>query len=374
MKTVCLYGASCAAFVESTARALSAHGAEFDAPIVPLTIEAALQDPSLCRDAERVYVLPFDIPRQLPEEIPANASGLLRALFPHATISNGLTAHDLCWDKVASSERLLARGVPVPDTLITHSAEEAHDFIARHEQAILKAPRSSGGEGHLVVFIDDEGTIAGEVRGRRYVLELDAEATRHRLQDGILSWAPPFYLQRLIAGVGRGGVLRPPQILRAYIVDGRVLFWTERYRERFQRPSDFILNVELGAKYRFLQGTSGEALKLAARAAEVLDVRVGVVDIVRAGSDGPYVLEVDSDGYHMMIDRSFTQMPEFRVTHDFDRYIAEFLATPVVEVGTRVFTDRGEEVGERREPQQPERRERAPVSEPPSRAPRRRRI
>jgi hypothetical protein len=199
------------------------------------------------------------------------------------------------------------------------------------------------------VFRDDEGTIAGEARGRRYVVELDPEATRRTLQDNILMCPPPFYLQRLITGVGRGGVLRPPQLLRAYIVDGRVVFWTERYRERFQRPSDFILNVSLGAKYRFLRGTSEEAQKLAARAAEVLDVRVGVVDIVRAGSDGPYVLEVDSDGYHMMIDRGFTQMPEFRVTHDFDRYVAEYLAAPVVDVATRVLVEPGER-DERRRP------------------------
>lgn len=342
MKAVCVYGATCAPFVESTAHALSAHGVDFDMPIVPLTIEAAIREPWRARHAERVYVLPFDIPGELPAELPANPSGLLRALFPQATFLNSLAAHEVCWDKIASSERLLARGVPVPDTLITHSVEEAREFIARHEQAILKAPRSCGGEGHLVVFSDDEGTIAGETRGRRYVVELDAETTQHHLQDGILSWPAPFYLQRLIAGVGRGGVLRPPQVLRAYIVDGRIVFWTERYRERFRRPSDFILNVGLGARYRFQRGASEEAQKLAARAAEVLDVRVGVVDIVRAGSDGPYVLEVDSDGYHMMIDRSFTQMPEFRVTHDFDRYIAEYLAAPVVEVATRVLVDRAE--------------------------------
>lgn len=337
MRTVCVYGATCAPFVESTAYALSEHGVEFDVPIMPVTIEAALHEPWRWRHTERVYVLPFDIPHNLPAEFPANGPGLLRALFPQATVVNSPAAHELSWDKVASSERLLARGVPVPDTLITHSPDEAREFIVRHEQAMLKAPRSCGGEGHLVVFSDDEGTIAGEMRGRRYVVELDADARATRLHDGVLTWSPPFYVQRLVAGVGRRGALRPPQVLRAYIVDGRVVFWTERYRERFQRPSDFILNVSQGAKYRFLRGTSEEALKLASRAAEVLDVRVGVVDIVRAGSDGPYVLEVDSDGYYMMIDRSFTQMPEFRVTHDFDRYIAEFLATPIVDVGTRVL-------------------------------------
>lgn len=336
MRTVCVYGASCAPFVEPTAQALRGHGADFDASIVPVTIEAALHEPWRWRHTERLYVLPFELPARLPADVPATPSGLLRALFPHATPCNSVAAHELCWDKIASSERLLARGVAVPDTLIAHSVDDAREFIGRHEHAILKAPRSCGGEGHLVVFADDEGTIAGETRGRRYVVELDANATKPVLQDNILTCPPPFYLQRLIAGVGRRGVLRPPQVLRAYVVDGRVVFWTERYRERCERPSDFILNISLGAKYRFLRGASEEAVKLATRAAEVLDVRVGVVDIVRAGSDGPYVLEVDSDGYHMMIDRSFTAMPEFRVTHDFDRYIAELLAAPVVETGTRV--------------------------------------
>lgn len=337
MKAVCLYGATCAAFVEPVARSLQAHGQELDVEILPLTMEALLHDPSLGRDVERVYVLPFDLPRQLPETLPAQTGPLLKTLFPQATVVNSATAHELCWDKIASWERLLARGVPVPDTLITHSADEARAFIVRHQHAILKAGRSCGGEGHLVVFADDEGTIAGETRGRRYVVELDADARQHRLRDNVLSWPPPFHVQRLVAGTGRGGVLQPPQVLRAYIVDGHVLFWTERYRERFLRPSDFIINIGLGAKYRFLRGTSEEALKLAARAAEVLDVHTGVVDIVRAGSDGPYVLEVDSDGQHMMIDRSFTQMPEFRAAQDFDRYIAELLAAPVVEIATRVL-------------------------------------
>jgi glutathione synthase/RimK-type ligase-like ATP-grasp enzyme len=337
VRTVCAYGATCAPFVEATAHALRAHGSDLDVDIVPLTIEGIIKEPWRGRHAERVYVLPFDLPPDLPTGEPVSAAGVLRTLFPEAAIVNSPAAHEVCWDKIASAERLLARGVPVPDTLITHAGDEAREFVARHEQAILKAPRSCGGAGDLVVFCDDEGTIAGEARARRYVVELDAEATQPRLADAVLSWPPPFYLQRLVAGTGRGGVSRPPQVLRAYVVDGHVTFWTERYRDRFQRPSDFILSVGLGARYRFLPDTSEEARKLAARAAEVLDVRVGVVDIVRAGTDGPYVIDVDTDGYHMLIDRSFTELPEFRATHDFDRYIAELLAAPVVETATRVL-------------------------------------
>jgi hypothetical protein len=61
------------------------------------------------------------------------------------------------------------------------------------------------------------------------------------------------------------------------------------------------------------------------RAAEVLDVRIGVVDLIRSSDEGPAVLEVDTDGPNMMIDRSFKNMPDFRSTFDFDDFIAETL-------------------------------------------------
>ena len=128
--------------------------------------------------------------------------------------------------------------------------------------------------------------------------------------------------------VGRHGALKPAQILRAYVVGGQVVFWTERYRDRIRRPSDFIISVAFGARYRFLPEVSDAAKTVARRAAEVLGVRVGAVDLIRTGGEGPYVLEVDTDGHHMMIDRSFKQLPEYRDVHDFDGYIAELLTAP----------------------------------------------
>jgi len=334
---VCLYGATCAAFVEPVAIELELLGDTLDADIRRVTIERALGEPWHWRAAERVYVLPFDVPRTLPEDYPNSPGLLMRKLFPHAEIVNGFNAHELCWDKIATSQRLLARGVPVPDTLISDAPDEVLSFIREHEYAVLKAPRSCGGEGHLVVCSDDDGSIVGETRGRRYLVELDPQATQRQLAAGVLTCPPPYYLQRLIVGAGRRGVLRPPQVLRAYVVGGQLMFWTERYRDRCQRLSDFIINVGLGAKYRFLPHVSEEANKIALRAAEVLDVRIGVVDVVRAGGEGPYVLEVDTDGYHMLIDRQFKMMPEFRSTYDFDAFIAEHLAAPPLETGTRVL-------------------------------------
>jgi glutathione synthase/RimK-type ligase-like ATP-grasp enzyme len=114
-------------------------------------------------------------------------------------------------------------------------------------------------------------------------------------------------------------------VLRAYVIDSQIMFWTERYRERYSRPADWIINVGLGAKCRILQDISEEAKKVAIRTAEVVGVRIGAVDLIRTGSAGPYVLEVDTDSHHMLIDRQFKDIPEYRDYFNLEHYIAEAL-------------------------------------------------
>jgi glutathione synthase/RimK-type ligase-like ATP-grasp enzyme len=177
-----------------------------------------------------------------------------------------------------------------------------------------------------VVLCDSDEVLVGEAHGRRFVVELCAEAAaRRRLEHGVLTCPPPYYAQRLVGTAGPRGTFVPGQVLRAYVVDGRIAFWTERFRDRYQRPSDWIVNACLGAKYRFVLETSEETRKVALRAAECLGIRIGAVDLVRTASTGPFVLEADTDGYHMYIDRTFKQVPDYREAFDFDRMIAEAL-------------------------------------------------
>src|SRR5574337_1301991 len=126
---------------------------------------------------------------------------------------------------------------------------------------------------------------------------------QRRLHGERLEYPGPFYAQRLVADLGRR--VSPGQVLRAYVVDSQIVFWTERYRERYLRPADWIINVALGAKYRILQDLSEEAKKIAIRTAEVVGLRIAAVDLIRTGSAGPYVLEVDTGSHHMLIDRQF---------------------------------------------------------------------
>jgi glutathione synthase/RimK-type ligase-like ATP-grasp enzyme len=329
---VCLYGKTAEAFVAPTLADLQRAGAARGAAINALSIETAVRGEREWQSVERLYTLPFDVPAHLPAALPPAPPLLVRALFPRAELINVPEVHELSWDKIAMARRLLDRGVPMPESLISNDPEEAREFVRRHGQAILKETRSCGGHGHVVVFADDGGTIGGEALGCRYAVDFETSGAGRSLVHGVLACPPPFYLQRMVTDVGRSGALEPAQILRAYVVDGQVTFWTERYRDRVRRPGDFIISAAFGAKYRFLREVSDAAQTVARRAAEVLGVRVGAVDLIRTGDEGPYVLEVDTDGYHMMIDRSFKRLPEYRDIYDFDRYIAELLVAPAAPV------------------------------------------
>ncbi|MEO8603357.1 MAG: hypothetical protein ABI629_12345 [bacterium] len=291
-------------------------------------IETVLRSPGEWESVERLYVLPFDLPANLSEDLPMATPRLLATLFPHAEILNPAPSHELCWDKLASAQRLLERGVPMPETLITNDPAEASDFVRHHQYAVLKEPRSCGGHGHVVLMAGADGGLAGEVPGRRYAVELQASGIGRTVHHGVLSVPAPFYLQRLVSASGRGGVLRPAQVLRAYIVNGQVAFWTERYRDKIRRPADFIISATFGARYRFVRAVDESLEGLARRAADALGARIGAVDVLRADNDGPFVLEADSDGQHMFIDRSFKALPEYRSTFDLDRMIADALLTP----------------------------------------------
>ncbi len=317
----CLYGKACAPFVEPVVHDLRTAAALAGGEIQPLTIEAAIADRSRCAEVHRLYVLPFDPPAAVLD-LPSAPAPLVRALFARAEIVISFAVQDLCWDKVATEQRLLDRGLPVPETSLSSDPDDVYEFVRRHRFAILKERFSCAGQGHVVVWLEDD-RLVGDSGSHQYRLELLREG-RRELRGDQLMYPGPFYLQRLVADFGPRGVT-PPQVLRAYVVDNQIAFWTERYRDRYVRPSDWIVNVSRGAKYRFVGSVSEEAKKIALRCAEVIGMRVGVVDLVRTGSTGPYVLEADTDSYHVMIDRQFKGIPEYREFFNLDRYIAEAL-------------------------------------------------
>jgi glutathione synthase/RimK-type ligase-like ATP-grasp enzyme len=312
----CIYGRAFAPFVEPVARDLCAAAALAGGEIRSLTLEATMADRRHGADVHRLYVLPFDPPGTV------SAAAVIRELFPKAEVVISFALQELGYDKIATQELLLERGLPVPATLITSEPADVHRFVQEHGLVMFKERYACGGQGHVVLWFEGE-ELVGDSGSHRYKMQLVPHG-RRRLDGERLIYPAPFYAQRLVADIGPRGA-SPGQVLRAYIVDSQIIFWTERYRDRYSRPSDWIINIALGAKYRFLHDTSEETKKIALRAAEVIGFRIGVVDLIRTGSDGPYVLGVDTDSSHQIIDRQFKHIPEYREFFNLDHYIAEAL-------------------------------------------------
>jgi hypothetical protein len=310
----CLYGRDFAPFVEPVVRDLCAAAAAAGGEIQPLTLEAALADPERRAGVHRLYVLPFDAPEP--------AGPFIRGLFPRVDVVTSFAAQDLCWDKLAAQQRLLHRGVPVPETLMSAEPSDVYEFVRAHEFAMLKERHSCAGQGHVVVWLAD-GQLVGDSGSHQYRVELVASG-RRQLHGDRLIYPAPFYVQRLVGDIAARGVTAG-QLLRAYVVDGQIPFWTERYRDHYARPADWIVSVSHGAKYRFVQTVSEEAKKIALRSAEVMGLRIAVVDLIRTHRGDSYVLAVATDSCHMLIDRQFKSIPDYRDFFDLDRYIAEAL-------------------------------------------------
>ncbi len=325
----CVYGSGAADFVEPTIRDLARAAASEGTELIGVKAESlASAPPARMDEARLIYVLPFDTPLARDAVDGQEIADFLIEACPKARVANSVLAHELCTDRIALSERLLERGVAVPETLVTSSPDEAREFIDQFEHAVLRDPRVRGHAGGFVVFTDGDGTVVGEARDRRYVIELVGSGIGRRLEHGVLSHPPPFFLQRMVTGVGRRGVLIPAQVMRAYVVDDQIAYWTETYRDRIQRPSDFLLSGDSGAPRRFVQVVSNEAEKLALRVSKAIGCPIVAVDIIRSDS-GYVVLDVVTDGRHVMIDRSFKNLPEYRDAFNLDRHIAEALVQRV---------------------------------------------
>lgn len=319
-RIACLYGESLTPFVDDVVREIAQQiDAAGGVPAI-VSIEQAWLRRSELPEFASLYVLPFDNPVALGA--PPDPDETMAALFGETPLVVPWAVQELCWDKIATQERLLAHGVPTPTALIASSLREVREFVREHRFAILKEPRSCGGAGHFVLWLEGK-QLVGDCGSHAYRIE-PKDGGAIELDGDVLRHPGPYYVQRLVARQTRQGA-EPGPVLRAYVESNEVRFWTERYREEYTRPADWIINAGRGARYRFLHGASHQAERAALRAAEALGIRAGVVDIVRAPDGSPFVIEADVDGRHMMIDRTYKQLPEFRAHFDFDRYVARSL-------------------------------------------------
>lgn len=177
----------------------------------------------------------------------------------------------------AADKRLMAEvfnqhGVPTPETVLLDSPHGVQHFLAQHpdRQWVLKWPTGCGAAGHCML-------VAGST-----------------LPPG---WPHPFVVQEFIA-------MQRPEVYRLYAVAGECFGWNARRFAPEAEPSPWVAHVQ-GARYEPEGDPPVEAVNATrlALTATGLWTSFGCADLLRAPDGRWLVLEVNTDGPFMHVDR-----------------------------------------------------------------------
>jgi ribosomal protein S6--L-glutamate ligase len=162
-------------------------------------------------------------------------------------------------DKYLTTSRLVAGGLPVPETIVCENSEAALAAFERLGGDVVVKP-VFGAEGRGIVRVSDPD------------LALRVFRTLERIQAVL-------YLQKFIAHEGFD--------LRVMVLDGRVLAAMRR-----RSPSDFRTNVSRAAVAEPVEPSEQER-EWALRASQAVGTRLAGVDILYSREGDGYVIEVN---------------------------------------------------------------------------------
>lgn len=224
---------------------------------VKLKPEATLNETNLLKDLDALIVRP--IGRGSLEEIIYRMDLLHRLQRLGMFIVNPPLSIERSVDKYHTLALMEEHGLPVPQTFVTESPDEA-----------LRAFHELGGDVVIKPLFGSRGI------GSTRVTDPDVA---ERLFRAIVFYHGVLYVQRFIQ--------HGDSDIRAFVVGDKVVAAMRRVM-----PSGWKTNVSLGAKPVSLNLTE-ELEKLAVKAAEVIGCRIAGVDILE-GPDGPVVIELNS--------------------------------------------------------------------------------
>ena len=165
-------------------------------------------------------------------------------------------------DRLTMTVELVRAGVPVPDTVVTESAEDAEAGVERFGTAVVKPLFTSKGRG---------------------MRKLGAADARAALAEHRAAGFGPYYLQRFVKHPGRD--------LGVAVLDGRVLgaYW------RRAGADQWMTTILSGGRYEPAEPPAA-ALELARRAAVPFGLLFTGVDLMETPDGGFTVLEVSAFG------------------------------------------------------------------------------
>jgi RimK family alpha-L-glutamate ligase len=192
-----------------------------------------------------------------------NRVGLLSALAEMGVeIVNSISSILQMRNKAETMRKLIAAGLPVPETLITESIGDAASFIKTHFPCVLKPITGFGGEG--VQLIE-----------RKFDLEHIYDYLKFHSQ---IFGKGAYLLQEFIKGPGFD--------IRAFVLDNKVIATMQRVSQE-----GFVTNVHAGGTPR---PNDIDVTDIAIDAAKAVKGRIVGVDIIPDLKGDLWVLEVNA--------------------------------------------------------------------------------
>jgi ribosomal protein S6--L-glutamate ligase len=175
-------------------------------------------------------------------------------------------------DRLGMTVELVRAGLPVPDTLVTESAEEAETGVETFGVAVVKPLFTSKGRGMRKLGADHLTAMGRQIQSAKAAL---AEHTA--------AGYGPFYLQRFVKHPGRD--------LGVAVLEGKVLgaYW------RRAGADQWMTTILSGGRYERAEPPEA-ALELARRAAVHFGLLFTGVDLMETPEGGFIVLEVSAFG------------------------------------------------------------------------------
>lgn len=232
---------------------------------------------------------------------------------------NPLKSQKICFNKIKSDMIFRRFRLPVPPAITTINPEEVRRFISNYNEVIFKERESCSGAGHFIA--DRKYAFVGEDRLPYELIDKNSVADFNaKIERKKLICRPPFYLQAFL-------MPDEPAVWRAYLIEGEIIFFSKRYRDKINGRKDYIINAARGAKYRLEEKMSAIECHVSAIKDMMADLKLKVATLDFIISENRiYFLEMDCDGIYTFICRGFKNAENYEEKYDLDFHIAKMLS------------------------------------------------
>ncbi|MBF0554402.1 MAG: hypothetical protein HQK96_07540 [Nitrospirae bacterium] len=238
----------------------------------------------------------------------------LSLLNENGRLFNSLYSLENAADKIRTAHIFKEYGVAIPETLFTHSVEEAIEFVQNHHLVVIKP--KIGSEGMGVAFLRwDKNTnkvIMDSGESKQKTVDFDSTKINqnprisyhlNKSSDKEVTLNAPFFLQKYVNTQNSNQF-----ILKIYVLDGEATSGIKIINDTTKESVISYNNIGQNNTRQELylaEELPLEASDLACQATTALELRSGLVDVIWSAKEKKWkVLEVNNDDFGKIRDRS----------------------------------------------------------------------